>query len=474
MNDNAGACTEVHNHFGEFNDTFWAKAQVFCQLLSGDSQGASVGVGLLQEQGVEDAPFYALARILGGEKGVAVGGLDRPEPLHIAMMRAARVQIPASVVSDGAPDTLRTVALSPNADLETRLAAAEKAESRGALDTEALRQLYLSVNFAPDELSGALSNAGKLSPARGRALLYHAVRGQTVASAQAEIVARAFALARAQNQLPLAIRVFLPVLRGIDPSSDLAWFAVPAAGALYYGGVYDVAAKWYALAKADPGAARGPAKDGAKDGAKGAAAMPADVALWPLAAFAALPVRGESEAKPAEVAQAATDQTTVISGAAPPVTTVIAGAPLTASEPAAGFDAAMFGRWWKAMDSAGDEVRFDRAARLLALMQALGAKVDDDAWAKLVGAPSVPADLPPLGLVEGLQRAAMAGRTGETVLLALTALGAEAPAKADPRRIVPVVRALVEVGQEEAARSLAIESGFRHRSMRSRRVVPSV
>lgn len=455
MNNNAGACAEVRNRFGQYDDTFWAKTQVFCQLLAGDGQGASVGIGLLQEQDVNDAPFYALARILGGEKGVAVGGLDRPGPLDIAMMRAAHVQIPPSVVADGEPDILRTVALSPNADIETRLAAAEKAEQRGALDTGALRQLYLSVNFTPDEVSNALSAAKKLSPARGRALLYQAVHGQTVASAQAEILARAFALARTQNQLPLAIRVFLPVLRGIEPGSDLAWFATDAASALYYGGAYDAAAKWYQLAKATPDAARSAAKDGSKT-----ETMPADVALWPLAALATLPVR-ESAVKPAEVAQAAVDQTTIISGSAPPVTTPVASTQPAASDPGAGgFDEAMFERWWKAMGESGDAVRFDRAARLLAMMEAMGVKVSDRAWARLVDAPTAPADLPPVGVVEGLERAAAAGRTGETVLLALTALGAQAPATADPRRVAPVVKALAEVGQDKAARALAIEAVF--------------
>lgn len=451
-NDNAGACTEVRNRLDQYFGDFWRKSQVFCQLLSGDTDGAGVGASLLQEQGVDDPAFFALVRMLSGEKGVTANGLHRPTPLDLAMMRAAKVQIPAAVITDAAPQVLRTVAMSPNADLETRLEAAEGAEARGAMKTDELRQLYLSVNFAPKELANALSVAEKLSPVRGRALLYHAVTSQSVPAAQAEIVAKALSLAKGQGRVPTAVRVFLPTLEGIEPRDGLAWFAPAAASALYLGGAYDAAGKWYALAKANSDTVR----VGGSDTDKG---IPAGVALWPLAAAAALP-QSRPEAKSQPQAGAATDGVAVASGA--PVTVVpVTAAPLTGDDSSANaFDEAMFERWWKAMAAAGDETRVVRAQRVLAVLEALGAKVGEDAWAHVVTAPAGSAALPAVGVTEMLARASAAGRTGETVLLALTALGSETPAKADPRRIGPVVKSLADVGLADDARALSIEAVY--------------
>ena len=428
MNDNAGACAEVRARLGQNDTTLWRKAHVFCQLLAGDVPGANIGMGLLQEQGIEDAPFFGLARMLAGDKGVAVNGLEKPEPLHIAMMRAAKVQIPPAVVVESGAAVLRSVALSPNADLDTRLAAAEQAEMRGAFEAEALRQLYLSVNFTPAELSGALSAAEKLSGPRARALLYRAARGQSVASAQAEILARAFALARKDGRLPVAMRVMMPILSAIEPGEDLAWFAADAGSAIYALGEPAAAAKWFFLAMAKPDTA---AK--AKDGA---AKLPSAQALWPMAQLASLPI-----AAPAD--PSATD-----------------GAPRE-PVPAPALDAQAFERWWQAASVLGNDERGRRATRILALAEALGAKIDDGFWARLVTVSAVPqATLPSAGLMNGLKRAAAAGRIGETVLLALSALGADHPAKTDIRVLAPVVRALREAGLQEPARRLAVESVF--------------
>jgi hypothetical protein len=448
MNDNAGACAEVRGRLGDYPSIFWRKGQVFCQLLTGDTAGASIGAGLLSEQGHDDAPFYALTRILGGEKGVAVGGLEKPTPLHMAMMRASRVQVPPSLFGDnvrpGTPAVLRTIALSPNADLDTRLEAAEQAEMRGALKADALIQLYLSVNFTPDELSGALSSAAALSGPRGRALLFRAARNQNVASAQAEIIARALTLARPQGRLGTAVRVFVPQLSVLDPSEDLAWFAAEAGAALYYAGQTAAGAKWRALAEAKPNATAKPATSGE------AMKMPTDAVLWPFVALTTLPSPKVTENGSVEVA--ASDG---------PGAETIKIQPLKPAETGSeGFDIAGFNRWWQGNAVLGEEQRAARASRILVLMEALGAPVPDEAWSRLVGVGRETPSLPPVGLMTRLKRAAAAGHIGETVLLALTALGSDTPGRTDVRVLGPVVRALHAVGLTDAARRLAVEAVF--------------
>jgi hypothetical protein len=448
MNDNAGACAVVRGRLDEYPNIFWRKGQVFCQLLAGDTAGASIGTGLLNEQGVEDAPFYALTRILGGEKGVAVGGRKKPTPLHMAMMRASRVQVPAGLFSDNigsAAMVLRTVALSPNADLDTRLEAAERAEMRGALNTDALVQLYLSVNFTPDELSGALSSAATLSGPRGRALLFRAARNQNVTSAQAEIISRALTLARSQGRLGTAVRVFMSQLSVLEASEDLAWFAAEAGAALYYAGHIEAAAKWRTLAAAKPSAVKVAAVDAPQT-------MPSDAALWPFAALAALPMSKTVESGPGEVMASAG----AAAGGAAIQSQVLKPAGTDTQE----FDIAGFNRWWQGTGALGGEQRNARAVRILVLMEALGVSVPDEIWSRLVEVGREPKSLPSVGLMVRLKQAAAAGHIGETVLLVLAALGADVPGETDVRVLGPVVRALHMVGLTDAARALAIEAVF--------------
>jgi hypothetical protein len=141
----------------------------------------------------------------------------------------------------------------------------------------------------------------------------------------------------------------------------------------------------------------------------------------------------------------------------------IVTAPLVTVQASSGFDEAAFERWWHAADALGSEARAAKAARILVLAEALGAQVGDDAWARLLSAPPpAPAavTMPSPGLMTGLKRAAAAGRVGETVLIALAALGTERPSKLDIRVLAPVVRALRAVGLDEPARKLAVEAIF--------------
>jgi hypothetical protein len=97
---------------------------------------------------------------------------------------------------------------------------------------------------------------------------------------------------------------------------------------------------------------------------------------------------------------------------------------------------------------------------LRVLFQALGTS-DSLAWTELIGtSPPVvggqPA--PDAALLYALSEASEFGRLGETVLLALVALGEAGPGGSDPLVLHEVVAALARVGLEDEARMLAIEA----------------
>jgi hypothetical protein len=124
------------------------------------------------------------------------------------------------------------------------------------------------------------------------------------------------------------------------------------------------------------------------------------------------------------------------------------------------FDTAMFARWRKAMAAKGETIVSARGALLLTLLDALGVKVPQGAWLETVGPVGELAAVPPPGLLAALDRGAKEGRVGETVLLALTVLGADSPGKLHPSAVGPVVRALVAIGLAQEARALALEVAF--------------
>ena len=70
----------------------------------------------------------------------------------------------------------------------------------------------------------------------------------------------------------------------------------------------------------------------------------------------------------------------------------------------------------------------------------------------------VATDMPAAALWRGLGAAAAAGAVGETVLMALLALGEAGPAGAHPTMLGAVVDALRRVGLEAEARSVALEA----------------
>jgi hypothetical protein len=289
-NDKSGACNEARAAVGRYSGVAWRKALVFCEHLAGEGARASIGAGLLNEQGVKDDAFFSLVAILGGDKATGFTVPARATPLHLAMMRAAGVQISETVADTAETGVLRAIAFSPNAALDTRLEAAERAEDAGVLEAETLRQIYAGVTFTPGDIQNAPAGSGNFSGPRGRALLYQAARGETRAPARAELIAKAFVLARSEGWIETAVRAFRPLLEEISPSADLAWFAAEAAKALYFAGGADVAAaRWAELAFARPYVPGTGSRAGAT-GATAGGAVSTDVSVWPFTAIARLPV----------------------------------------------------------------------------------------------------------------------------------------------------------------------------------------
>lgn len=449
-NDNARACSLAAGQIGHQASVYWQKAFIFCQALAGEHDKAALGVSLLQETGDEDNAFYILIEALGGN-AMALESLPDPTPMHLSMARVSRSQLPNDVVASSRPGVLRTIAKSPNASVEVRLEAAERAEIAGALDIDTLRQLYTSVSFSEQDMANPLSKAEAESGPLSRALLYRTALIQTLPIAQAEATAKALSLGREGDRYTSTVRVFLPVLKRIPPSTEMAWFAPEAIRAFLVSGEVAAAAPWFAVLRAS-----------AQHDAEAAKAFNA---LLPVARIAGSP----------EAAQ---------------------------------WGAVQLANWWNQLKK--DEDARDKAALLYTLFDALGDDVPQDAWDALLDGPqritmampnpalwrslndamaaastaaslpaqaAMPEPAPATTVIQSTSVTAAAlvapapetpamfpattrTRVGEIVLLSLIALGEGGPGQAGPIVLNQVMDALSVIGLEKEVRALALEAAI--------------
>jgi hypothetical protein len=388
-NDNAAACAVAEEQISEANAVYWQKALIFCQALAGEHDRAALGVALLDEMGEANPAFFALVAALAGEP-VRIDSLPDPSPLQLAMARAAKVALPADVVSSDHLAVLRGVAVSPNASVETRLEAADRAQAAGALPADTLRQLYTGIHLEQPAEDGPRARAGAYRAA---------VAGETP-GARAEAVAEALKAGREQGRYVATALVYVPLLEDIPPSPEIMNFAPEAIAALLVAGKRETAENWYASLTAT-------AQVDSQAGAALLAAMPLAHLAW----------AADSE----------------------------------------GWDSGDLAAWWPSVrDTAGSR---DRATRVYTLLDATGSAVPERLWEPLLdGAGRSTVTMPTVALLNRLAASAVAGRTGETVLLALLALAKGGPSATDTTTLGQAVRSLGAVGLEDEGRALALEA----------------
>lgn len=406
------ACGIVRNRLGAGvaigaggRDIVWQKVMAFCLALDGQAAQVELYEQLLYENGVEDEAFFTLLTGLISGETAPLESIAHTEPLHLAMLRTARRAIPADAVNQASPAVLRAIATSPNASLEMRLEAAERAEALGALPTEVLRRIYASVPFTAEQSADALELAKRQPGPSASAILYQVLQIDAQVESRARALAAAWRNGRRSGRYMTSVRVNLPIARSIEPDAQLAWFAALAGRALLAAGDKEAARAWFM-------AVVGPDRAGQ---AEVAAAM---LTLAPL-----LYIRDVDRDDPvlARVKEK-----------------VIAG-------------------WWQAEVANNGAERYQRGLRLLGLLTALGKEVSGKLWLPLFEAPD--RDIPQVSpsLLMGLDRAAAGGRTGEVVLLSLLLLGERGPAASDTITLGRIVSALLLVGLAEDAGALALE-----------------
>lgn len=402
--DNAGACARARDMVRRDEDSYWLKSLTFCRALNGEHAAAGIAVGLLREQGEDDPPFFTLMAALAGDPEAKVESLSQATPLHLAMVRAARQTIPADALDGAGPAVLRVIAGSPNASLELRLAAAERAAAAGVVPVERLAQIYSGISFTPEDMANALSIAETDPGPRTAALLFQVAQIQEVPTARAEALQAAWRLARKSDRYFLAAKVNLSATVRLEPSPELAFAAADVGRALLAAGRIEAVIPWYEM------------------------------------------VRQKAMTQDPEATQAALDLWALLQIGDPDATVP--------------WDPGFVGLWWQGQADLPKERRAERAELLYTLLTALGYEVPAVNWEPLFDALTVTGTMPSPALRNGLARAAREGRLGETVLLSLLALGPGGPAGANIETVAAAVEALRTVGLRVEARAVALEAAL--------------
>ncbi len=437
--DFAGACQVVAAVNAGFVSEFGQKALVFCQLLNQEYSEAVLGLELLREQNLaQDATFFELSNaIISGatptQKQLAAPGVA--SALNLALISATGARVPPWFAEADAPSLLKAVAITSNADRETRLVAARRAAQWGALSPVELADIYAGLGIGADEVATVLLEPETASAGLRLAVMYLAASSQDIAVARAEVLREMWRLAAEQQDWRLAARLTAPQLREVRPAPAFSWFAGDAVAASLAAGEVEQALNWFRSATRRSGA----------DEAVAAALT----AMWPALRMAAgggtVPRTGgvqtrvfdQSGRRTVSTIPSATRQPTVRNSRLP-------------------WDDRRLAEWIVMQEADGPNGAAT-IATVLALFDALGEQISEAFWLRAEAAEPISTAFPPLDIWVGLLRAADAGSVAETALYALLAVGEDEISQLHPVAIHSIVGALRRVGLSNAARGLALE-----------------
>ena len=242
--DDARACAMATAEVTASPAPYWTLILAYCQILGGQGDEADLAISLLQETGDVSANFVVHFAALRAKQPIAVIDPSTLSALDLAMMRTAGVtatddlQVPDTPAYWPALSRLEGL---PNA---VRATASEKALGLDLMTSDDVKQIIDGMAFDGALIANALTSVDDLQGPLGRALLFQTAQSQTVATARAELIAKALQTAQRDGVMVATSRLFLPLIQRLPGSSELVWFADFGLRAAIAAGRADGGARW--------------------------------------------------------------------------------------------------------------------------------------------------------------------------------------------------------------------------------------
>jgi hypothetical protein len=247
-NDLSGACRSVQERVARYRNAWWDRATIACQALNGAHEQAGLGLSVLREQkGASDPVFEGLIDTIDGHRQ-KLDKLPDPTPMRMALWAAAKLPLPADVLTTAGPAALLIWATSDKVPAVQRLPAAERAEALGALPPDGLGLLYGNIDAKPDEQAAVLASGKLPVDARSRAILYGVARANGSPAARIAALTPLLADAKRRGVFSPVARLVAPLVAELQPGPDTQSFAGDAARVLLAAGNPDQAGPWVDLA----------------------------------------------------------------------------------------------------------------------------------------------------------------------------------------------------------------------------------
>jgi len=248
--NNARACGLARNNAASAGKDFWQRLLIYCDALEGKADSVGFGMSLLRETSGDDPAMVLLVdSVLSGSPSI-LESIGQPNPIHVALSRVAKVELPVNIAESDDPVLLHALAMTPNLSIGGRIEAAERAVTMGSLSPAQLRQLYQQVTYSQADLANSLTRASEIGGVAARALLYQAAVKQNIPTARAEIISSALGFAREDNRYQAAVEAFRPLINRLPPSPEMVWFALTGVRAFLALGEPVATDRWMALLRA--------------------------------------------------------------------------------------------------------------------------------------------------------------------------------------------------------------------------------
>ena len=244
------ACSNIEEERKSFKQNlFWRKVEIFCQILNGKTNKANLSLSLLKEEkNFNDENFLKIIDSLIYKDEINDESLVNLNLLNLVMTRVANINIKESYVLNDDPLLLTMIYRMPNAPIKLRIEAIEKSKKLLNLPIETIEEIYNSYDLKAKDKKISLDD-NILLGSETQSILFQMAIAEDDEEKKAKIIQKSLELASINGNFTLISKLNLNSLLEIKPSKKLSWFSNYAAKSLLISNKKEEAMKWYEISK---------------------------------------------------------------------------------------------------------------------------------------------------------------------------------------------------------------------------------